>query len=158
MLYKLHDSSDEEFGVLTNGGQRKQSFSALAGVFASPFGTPAPVTLKLRRTHGKVIASGSAPVGDFMEVEVFKRGAPAYRSIFTLNRFNEYSTHAPEQSRHASAAGARTGSTARAPAARRSAGSERGARLAAAYSAPRASASTVSRRIFRSRPSDQWAM
>ena len=49
VVYGLQDSSSENFGVLNTAGGRKPSFAALAGVMASPFGSPRPVTLRLRR-------------------------------------------------------------------------------------------------------------
>jgi hypothetical protein len=102
VFYKLHDSRGEEFGVLGEQGTRKKSFAAVAGAFASPFGTPAPVTLKLRRTRGKVIASGSGPVGDFLIMEILTRGAPKVEKVLTLDRFNDYSVTlpAPRRGRH----------------------------------------------------------
>jgi hypothetical protein len=95
VFYKFHDNPGEEFGVVTTNGSRKPSFAAVAGVFASPWGTPAPVTLTLRRAGRKVVARGSGPVGDFMELEVLKRGVPRYRTLFTLDRFNAYAITLP---------------------------------------------------------------
>ena len=95
LFYKLRNTGGEEFGVVTEGGERKPAFSALARVFASPFGKVSPVTLRLSRRGGRVTASGSAPVGDYMEIEVLKRGEPRYRAIFELNRFNGYSIRLP---------------------------------------------------------------
>jgi hypothetical protein len=95
IFYKLQDSPAEEFGVIAPNGSRKPSFAAVASVFASPFGAPAPVTVALRDSAGQVIASGSGPVGDFMELEVLSRGVPRYQTIFTLDRFDGYSITLP---------------------------------------------------------------
>jgi polysaccharide biosynthesis protein PslG len=96
VLYKLRDSSDENFGMLSAGGSRKPAFSALARVLASPFGSYSPVTLSLRRLRGgAVLASGSGPVGDFIQLEAFKGSVLRYRALFTLNRFNRYSLVLP---------------------------------------------------------------
>ncbi len=95
IFYKLRNIPDEQFGVLGEGGEQKPSFGAVARVFATPFGSPAPVRLKLRRSKGAAVASGSGPVGEFMELEAFKRGALRYRTIFTLDRFNDYSIALP---------------------------------------------------------------
>jgi hypothetical protein len=95
VFYKLLDSPGEEFGVLRADGARKTSFAAAAGVLASPFGNPSPVTLRLRHRGGGVVASGSGPVGDFVELEAFKRARLSYRTIFVLDRFNRYSITLP---------------------------------------------------------------
>jgi polysaccharide biosynthesis protein PslG len=96
VVYGLQDSSAEDFGVLNAAGGRKPSFAALAGVLASPFGSPRPVTLRLSRRGRHVLASGSGPVGDFMELEAFRGGALRYRALFTLDRFNRYSLTLPQ--------------------------------------------------------------
>jgi hypothetical protein len=96
VLYKLRDSSNEDFGMLSAGGSRKPAFSALARVLASPLGSYSPVTLSLRRLRGgAVLASGSGPVGDFMQLEAFQGSVLRYRALFTLNRFNRYSLVLP---------------------------------------------------------------
>lgn len=95
VLYKLEGSASENFGVVGAGGIRKPAFAALARALASPFGTPTPVTLSLRRHHGAVVASGSGPVGDYMQLEVLVGGVPRYRALFTLDRFNRYSIPLP---------------------------------------------------------------
>ena len=93
--YGLQDSSSEDFGVLNTAGRRKPSFAALAGVLASPFGSPSPVSLRLSRRGGHVVASGSGPAGDYMELEAFRGRVLRYRALFTLNRFNQYSITLP---------------------------------------------------------------
>lgn len=95
VFYKFHDTPTEQFGVLGTDGTRKPSFAAVAGAFAAPFQAPSPVTLTLRRSKGTVIASGSAPVGDYMQLEVLRNGVPHYQTIFTLNRFDNYSITLP---------------------------------------------------------------
>jgi hypothetical protein len=93
--YALYSSPGEDFGVLSQKGTRKPSFAALSSVFGSPFGAPARVTLSLRQSGGRVIASGSGPVGDYMQLEVFSGGTPRYQALFILNRFNRYSLALP---------------------------------------------------------------
>lgn len=96
IVYKLQDSPAEQFGVLTVRGAHKPAFDALASVLASPFGPVSPVRLTLRRSHGQVLASGSGPVGDFMQLEAFIGGTLRYEALFTLNRFNRYSIALPK--------------------------------------------------------------
>ncbi|HEY3827763.1 MAG TPA: hypothetical protein VGL57_01075 [Solirubrobacteraceae bacterium] len=95
VLYKLRDSNLEDFGVLTAGQARKPAFRTLAGVLANPFANPSAVTLSLHRRHGKIVASGAGPVGDYMQLEVFRGATLRYRALFTLNRFNRYSIPLP---------------------------------------------------------------
>jgi len=94
-LYELQNSGGEEFGLLTASGARKPAFGALARALASPFGHARPVTLGLRRRGGQIVASGSGPVGDFMQLEAFKGGVLRYRALFTLDRFDSYSISLP---------------------------------------------------------------
>lgn len=95
VVYKLRDSVSEEFGAVTSKGKRKPAFAALSRVFTSPFGPVSPVTLSLRKQAGRVLASGSGPVGDYMELEAFRGSALRYRALFVLNRFNRYSLELP---------------------------------------------------------------
>ncbi len=95
VLYQLRGSISENFGVLNATGNHKPAFAALSGVLASPFGHVSPVTLSLRRRNGRVQASGSGPVGDFMALEAFQGSLLRYRALFTLNRFNRYSLALP---------------------------------------------------------------
>jgi Cellulase (glycosyl hydrolase family 5) len=97
ITYKLLSAQSEDFGVLTESGVRKPSFAALRGVFVSPFGKPSPVTIRLSPRGGRVVASGSGPVGDYMELEAFRGGRAIYRTLFTLNRFNHYTLSLPRQ-------------------------------------------------------------
>jgi hypothetical protein len=96
ITYKLLSAQSEDFGVLTERGARKPSFAALRSVFVSPFGKPSPVTVRLSRRGGRVVASGSGPVGDYMELEAFRGRRAVYRALFTLNRFNRYTISLPK--------------------------------------------------------------
>jgi Cellulase (glycosyl hydrolase family 5) len=95
VMYKLADSTSEDFGLTNTSGARKPAFAAFANALASPFAKVAPIVLELRRKGAHVIASGSAPVGDFMGLEAFKGKLLRYRAIFKLDRFNRYSIVLP---------------------------------------------------------------
>jgi hypothetical protein len=95
MLYKLQGSPQEDFGVLSASGARKPAFTALSRVLLSPFGRVSPITLSLRKRGGRVLASGSGPVGDYIELEAFQGSLLRYRALFTLDRFNRYSIALP---------------------------------------------------------------
>jgi hypothetical protein len=96
VLYKLQDSTGENFGVLNTKGARKLAFAAFARVLTNPFGSPTPVTLSLSRRHGDVLAKGEGPVGDYMQLEAFQSKVLRYRALFTLNRFNRYAISLPK--------------------------------------------------------------
>ncbi len=95
MVYKLQDSRNEDFGALTTTGGAKPSFRALSEAFDRPFGPYGGVKLSLRRSGRRVIASGSAPVGDFMQLEAFQGRTLRYRALFTQDRFNRFSITLP---------------------------------------------------------------
>jgi hypothetical protein len=95
VLYKLLDSRNEEFGVVSVAGKHKRSFAAFKRVLVSPFGSVSRVTLGLSAIGGRVRASGSGPVGDFMELETFQGSVLRYRALFTLDRFDHYSISLP---------------------------------------------------------------
>jgi hypothetical protein len=90
LVYKLQDSPLEDFGLLAGGGLHKPAFTALARLLGAPIGGFAPIRLSLRRVGAHVRASGSAPVGDFMQLEAFQGSVLRYRALFTLDRFNRY--------------------------------------------------------------------
>ena len=96
VVFKLRDSYHENFGVLDQRGRHKPSFAALASALAQPGGPVSRVRLRLRRSHGRVTASGSAPVGEFMELQTYVGGALRYRAIFVLDRFNHFSLKLPK--------------------------------------------------------------
>jgi hypothetical protein len=95
VVYNLENATREDFGVLTGAGARKPAFVALAGALSRPDLSPDPVTLSLRRRAGRVVARGSAPVGDYMGLEAFIAGKLRFRALFTLDRFNRYSVTLP---------------------------------------------------------------
>jgi hypothetical protein len=95
IVYELQGSTTEDFGVLSPSGARKPSFSALAGALTNPFGPVGATTVRLSRRGARVEVSGSAPPGEYMELEAFQGTTLRYRAFFTLNRFNEYSVPLP---------------------------------------------------------------
>jgi hypothetical protein len=97
VVYKLQGNVSEDFGVLNASGSHKPSFGALASAFASPLSLPGRVTLSLSRAGSSVRASGAAPPGDFMRLEVKQGGVLRYFALFTLDRFNRYSITLPYQ-------------------------------------------------------------
>lgn len=95
VLFQLQGSSAKNFGVLNEKGAHKPSYAALSRVLASPFGAPSSVTLDLRRRGSHVVAGGSSPVGDYMQLEAFKGRVLRFKAAFTLDPFNRYSIALP---------------------------------------------------------------
>lgn len=96
VLYALGSSPTEDFGVVSTRGTRKPAFTALRRAALSPLsGRVSRVALRLRRRGAHIIASGSGPVGDYMQLEAFSGSVLRYRALFTLNRFNRFSLELP---------------------------------------------------------------
>jgi polysaccharide biosynthesis protein PslG len=95
VVYQLQNTQGESFGVQKPNGAHKPAFSALARVLASPIGSPERVRLRLRRTGSAVQAVGSAPVGDYLELQASVHGILRYKAVFTLDRFNRYAIRLP---------------------------------------------------------------
>ena len=95
VLYDLQNSGYEEFGVVTESGAHKPAFSALAHALLAPFASPSKVVLNLRARGHRVIASGSGPVGDYMEIVAFRGKVLRYTAFFVLDRFDRYSIALP---------------------------------------------------------------
>jgi len=87
--------STPEQGTIVEATQNHLRFLEDYQHLASPFGAPSPVTLNLRRRGSHVVASGSGPVGDYMQLEAFQGSTLRFRALFTLNRFNQYSIAFP---------------------------------------------------------------
>jgi hypothetical protein len=96
IVYEQQGSLSEDFGVVSATGAQKPAFGALRSVLISPFGKPTPVTVRLKRSGGRVLASGSGPVGDYLQLEVTRGKRALYRAQFTLDRFNRYSIALPK--------------------------------------------------------------
>ena len=71
---------------------RSARLAAFALALRRPIGR---VTLRLRRRGGRVSASGSGPVGDFIRIEAFRGSVKRYQALFVLDRFNRYSIELP---------------------------------------------------------------
>jgi len=95
VVYHLRNAPHEDFGVTAAGGARKPSFGARAQAIVRPFASPHRVTLSLRRRGAHLLATGSGPVGDYMQLEAFARGVLRYRALFVLDRFDRYAIALP---------------------------------------------------------------
>ncbi len=95
VMYNLQDSGSEDFGVLGASGRRKPAFTALVQALVDPSRAPHRATVTLSRRANQVVASGSGPVGDFMQMEVFAGAVLRYRATFILDRFDRYKIALP---------------------------------------------------------------
>jgi hypothetical protein len=93
--YKLSDSAGEQFGVISRSGRAKRAFGALVSAFKFPFGPISRTKVKLHIRRRAVYATGSAPVGDLMELEASARNGLLYRATFVLDRFDRFSIRLP---------------------------------------------------------------
>jgi polysaccharide biosynthesis protein PslG len=90
VVFNLEDAGAEDFGLTTDLGAHKPAFAALANALLAPQRPAEAVTLALSRHGRRAVASGSAPVGDYMQLEEFVSGALRYRALFVLDRSNRY--------------------------------------------------------------------
>jgi hypothetical protein len=90
VVYNLQNAPGENFGLATAFGGHKPAFAALAKALLAPLQPAEMVKLALARRGSRVLASGSAPVGDYMQLEAFVSGALRYRALFILDRFDHY--------------------------------------------------------------------
>jgi Glycosyl hydrolase catalytic core len=90
VVYNLQNAPGENFGLTTAFGGHKPAFAALAKALLAPLQPAEAVRVALARHGAGVVASGSAPVGDYMQLEAFVSGALRYRALFTLDRFNHF--------------------------------------------------------------------
>ena len=95
VVYNLQNTPREDFGLLAGSGARKPAFTALSQALLAPYASPHAVTLALRRRGARIVAAGSGPVGDYVELEAFVRGVLRYRALFILDRFDRYSIPLP---------------------------------------------------------------
>jgi Cellulase (glycosyl hydrolase family 5) len=97
VVYDLQGSVTEDFGLLNGSGTPKPAFPAFSqALLSSRAQNPSPIKLSLRRRGSRIQASGSGPVGDYMQLEAFIAGKLRYRALFVLDRFNRYSVELPK--------------------------------------------------------------
>lgn len=98
IVYSVSDGSDYDMGLFTTTGAKKPSFAAVSSIFKrSKLPKPRKVKLKLRRSGGSVVASGSGPGADFYELRVKQGGQLRYRAIIKLSRGLTFKTKLPRQ-------------------------------------------------------------
>ncbi|PTL58483.1 cellulase family glycosylhydrolase [Paraconexibacter algicola] len=96
LVYNLRDTAQYRFGLLSTTQKRKLAFAAARTAFGGG-GTAARVTLRLRRSGGTVIASGSGPAGDALGLEVRQGGRLRYTATLRQARDRSYRVRLPRQ-------------------------------------------------------------
>lgn len=95
VIFNLYDYSAYNFGLLTANSARKPAFSVVARIFEGGHARLEPVRLHLRRARGRLVAYGSAPAGDSLEIDVYSGSNLRYKATFDPDRFNRYSIALP---------------------------------------------------------------
>lgn len=96
ITYNLHDTMQYSFGLLTLGQARKPAFAAARTAFGGK-GRAAKVGLRLRRSGRSVVASGTGPAADALQIDVFKGGRLRYKATFRLTRDRTFRLRLPSQ-------------------------------------------------------------
>jgi polysaccharide biosynthesis protein PslG len=95
IVYTLQDSPGFPFGAVDLRARPKPVFKTLRAAFLGRLGAPRKVGLKLRTRGGRVTASGSGPVADAYEMNVWQGRTLRYRVAFRLSRTGRYSIRLP---------------------------------------------------------------
>ena len=94
VVFGLYDTNQYDFGLLTAGFDRKPAYSALASMLPVAKGR-SKVSLKLRRSRGRLYASGSGPAGDAFELDVYQGRSKRYKAVFRLDRRGRFKLRVP---------------------------------------------------------------
>ncbi len=97
ITYNMADFTQYDFGLIDVHGNRKPAFAALQRVFMGHGPPVRSVKLRLRRSGGRLVASGSGPAGDDLELDAFRGGRQLYKAVFRLDRRSRYSLRLPGQ-------------------------------------------------------------
>lgn len=97
IVYHLRDSTTLRFGLTTIGFRAKQAFGLVSAALKRPTSSPRRVTLLLRRSGGRVVASGSGPAADVYEIAVSQAGQLRYKAEFRLDRNARFALKLPPQ-------------------------------------------------------------
>jgi polysaccharide biosynthesis protein PslG len=96
VLFGLRDNPQYDFGVLDAGGARKPLFAAVRDAFRGKLGKARTVKVRLRRAGGRIVAAGSAPAGDVLELDAYQGRTLRYRAAFRPGRDGRYSLRLPK--------------------------------------------------------------
>jgi polysaccharide biosynthesis protein PslG len=94
-VFSIDDTDQYDLGLYDRKGHAKPAASALRRAWKSRKRKLRAVTLKVRSSHGRVVASGGGPAGDVYTLEVSVSGTLRYRLNFRLGSTNRYSLRLP---------------------------------------------------------------
>jgi hypothetical protein len=97
MVYTVRDTSHYDFGLLDSAMRLKPAFGAVRRGFSSRPGRPRSIRLRLARSAGRVVASGSGPAAGAYELDVFQGRTLRYRVAFRTDRANRFRVVLPPQ-------------------------------------------------------------
>ena len=97
--FKLYDDppGGYTFGLYDVRGKAKATYRAVRRVLTGKDRRPVRPELRLRRSRGKLIASGTASVTEFITVTVRKSGSLRYRATLTADRLNRFRIVLPSE-------------------------------------------------------------
>lgn len=90
LIYTAQDQPGEDFGLLDVAGRPKPVLAAMRRADARRAPRVRPVTLKVSRAGARLVASGSSPAADILELTARKSGKLVYRYRFKLDRVGRY--------------------------------------------------------------------
>jgi hypothetical protein len=91
LLYTVRDDDGLHFGLRDAAGRPRPVLGALRRALAAPRRAPVrPLRLRLTARGGRLVAMGSGPAGDVLELAVRRGGALRYRAAFRLDRDNRF--------------------------------------------------------------------
>lgn len=97
VVYNLADTTQYNFGLTDIRGRLKPAYAALAKVLRGRPPAPRRPKLRLARRGGSVIASGSGPAADDLEVDAYIGGRLRYKAVVRLTRANTFSLKLPAE-------------------------------------------------------------
>ncbi|HEX2016242.1 MAG TPA: glycosyl hydrolase [Solirubrobacteraceae bacterium] len=93
IIYNLQDDSQYNFGLVRPNLVPKPAFNTVSTLLHRGPGPVRPISLRLRRSGGRVLASISGPAGDALELQGFRGRRFVGSLVIGLDRYNRF-THA----------------------------------------------------------------
>jgi hypothetical protein len=95
IVYNLQDDSQYDFGLVDRDSSPKRAYGEVSSELRTGPGRPRGISLSLRRRGRRVVASGSGPAGDDLEVDVYKRGRLRFKATLRMDRSRHFSVRLP---------------------------------------------------------------
>jgi hypothetical protein len=94
-IFSISDTPQYDLGLFDRQGHAKPSATALRRAWASRKRTLRAITLRLRSSGGRLLATGSGSAGDVYTLDASVGGRLRYRVNFRMNSVNTYSLKLP---------------------------------------------------------------